>query len=162
MLAQANVFMLDIKKVKLGIKRCSSSLNQSCLKQLFEQSKNDIKEIFRQCLLSLKEEQNDTLACEGKEQGLAICISIAVLLSHHEEAAVCAYLCPCPCDLGSTKSIQGGCSLSHLSPCTLLDSLHVMACPNCPLKILSKFHILHFHPDLSKWELSFPFTAPYY
>lgn len=68
MLMQANVCMRDINTVRLGIKRCSSSLNQSSLEQLFKQSKDDIKEeIFRWCLLSSKEEQHDMLAFEGRE-----------------------------------------------------------------------------------------------
>lgn len=62
MLAQANVCTIDINTVRLGIKRCFSSLNQSSLKQLFKQSKDGIKEeIFRQFLLSSKEEQHDVL-----------------------------------------------------------------------------------------------------
>lgn len=55
------------------------------------------------------------LACEGREQGLAIHISTAVLLSCHEEAAVCAYSHPCPRDLGSAESVKRGCSLHQLS-----------------------------------------------
>lgn len=85
-LSQAKVCVLGINTARLGIKRCSSFLNRSSLKQLFKQSKDDIKEeVFRRCLLSSKEEQHDLLACEGREQGLAIHISTAVLLSYKKK-----------------------------------------------------------------------------
>lgn len=141
MLAQANVCMLEINTVRLGIKRCSPFLSQSSLEQLFKESKDDIKEaIFRRCFLSSKEEQRDMFTGEVKEQGLEIRISTAVLLSYNEEAAVYAYVCPCPHDLGSAESIQRGCSLHQLSLCTLLDSLQVTACPSfcCPLRIFTQ------------------------
>jgi len=38
----------------------------------------------------------DVLACEGRERGLAVRISTEVLLSYNEEAAVGAYVHPCP------------------------------------------------------------------
>lgn len=120
MLAQANICTIDVNTVRLGIKRCSSFLNQPSLDQLFKQSEDDIKEeTFRRCLLSLKEEQHAVLACEGREQGLAICISTAVLLSYNEEAAVCPYVCPCPQDLGSAECparLQPASAVSMLSP----------------------------------------------
>lgn len=85
------------------------------------QAEQTKKEILRQCLVSPKE-QHDMLACEGREQGLAMHISTAVLLSCSEEAAVCAYSHPRPRDLGNAEYQErlqpapAVCTLSGWSP----------------------------------------------
>lgn len=140
MLAQANVCTIDINTVRLGIKRCFSSLNQSSLKQLFKQSKDGIKEeIFRQFLLSSKEEQHDVLTLWGQRTGPGNpCFHCSPFVLQWRSSSLCLHASLSPTTWGAQRVSR--CSLHQLSPCSLLNGLHVMACPSCccPLRIFSQ------------------------